>query len=64
MMIRMQKFDEFMNDIQEDMRREKVEKYWKKYGKQAVAVVSIVLATAVGHTLYTNHQTKLTLKTS
>ncbi len=60
----MQKFDEFMNDVQEDIRQAKIEKYWKKYGKQAIFVCTIILGAAVAHTLYKNHYNKLTLATS
>ena len=60
----MQKFDEFMNDVQEDMRQAKIEKYWKKYGKQAVFVCTVILGAAVAHTLYKNHQSKLNTATS
>ncbi|HCU06652.1 MAG TPA: hypothetical protein DIC42_03610 [Holosporales bacterium] len=60
----MQKFDEFLNDVQEDMRQAKIEKYWKRYGKQAVFACTLVLGAAVAHTLYKNHQNKLILETS
>ena len=60
----MQKFDEFLNEVQEDMRQAKIEKYWKKYGKQAVFVCTLALGAAVAHTLYKNHQNKLILETS
>lgn len=60
----MQKFDEFMNDVQEDMRQAKIEKYWKKYGKQTVFACTVILGVAVAHTLYKNHQDKINLKTS
>lgn len=60
----MQKFDEFMNDVQEDMRHAKIEKYWKKYGKQSVFALTVILGAAVAHTLYKNHQSKLNLETS
>jgi hypothetical protein len=60
----MQKFDEFLNEVQEDMRQAKIEKYWKKYGKQAVFACTVVLGAAVAHTLYKNHQNKLIIATS
>lgn len=60
----MQKFDEFLNEVQEDMRQAKIEKYWKQYGKQAVFACTVIVSAAVAHTLYKNYQHKLILETS
>ncbi|MBP9752422.1 MAG: tetratricopeptide repeat protein [Proteobacteria bacterium] len=60
----MVKFDEFMEEVQQDMRHAKIEKYWKKYGKQAIVVCSVVLGAAVLNTLYENRQDQLSIMAS
>ncbi|CAO5677448.1 MAG: hypothetical protein HEEMFOPI_01119 [Holosporales bacterium] len=55
----MNKFDEFMEEVQQDIRQDRIEKYWKKYGKQAVTVCSVILIGAVLNTLYENRQDQL-----
>lgn len=53
------KFDEFMEEVQNDILQDKVEKYWKLYGKQALAVVGVILGASVLFTLQKNREEKV-----
>lgn len=60
----MNKFDEFMDEVENDIRQARLEKYWKKYGKQFVAVCLVLLGSSAFYTLYNNRQEKLSLQSS
>jgi hypothetical protein len=55
-----QKFDEFLEEVEQDIRHEKFEKYWQKYGKTATYVIAGVLLTTGMYSLWqNNHQAKI-----
>jgi hypothetical protein len=60
----MQKIDEFMEEVQQDIRHAKIEKYWKLYGKQAIIGCAVILGISVIYTLYENRQDQLSLLAS
>jgi len=49
------KFDEFMEDIQNDIRQARLQHYWKQYGKIASGFFTGLLVLSVIYTLYQNH---------
>ena len=58
------KFDDFMEEVQNDIRQAKVEHYWALYGKQAVAGCAALLVASVFYTLHKNRQENLALSSS
>lgn len=50
------KFDEFMEDVEQDIRQEKYQALWRKYGKMASAVLAVILLTVTAYTLWTYTQ--------
>lgn len=58
----MNKFDEFMDEVQGDIRQAKFEKYWKLYGKKFIAICTIALGISIAYTLNGNRQEKLSLE--
>ncbi|HLD95644.1 MAG TPA: hypothetical protein VI959_03280 [Alphaproteobacteria bacterium] len=57
-------FDEFVQEVENDIRQEKLRDLWDKYGKIASSVIGGVLTIGVGITLWQNHQTDVSLKLS
>lgn len=60
----MNKFDEFMDDVQNDMRHARFEKYWKLYGKQSVTVCLALLIFSSIYTFSQHRQEKLSIEAS
>jgi hypothetical protein len=51
-----EKFDEFMDDVEKDIRQEQLKKMWIKYGTYAAAGFAGILVLATGFTIYSNQQ--------
>jgi hypothetical protein len=60
----MNKFDEFMEEVQQDIRHAKIEYYWKNYGKQFLVGCALLLGASVIYTLNENRQEKLSFEAS
>lgn len=60
----MNKFDEFMDEVQNDIRHARFEKYWKLYGKQAVIVFMVLLFFSSIYTFSQHRQEKLSFQAS
>ena len=60
----MNKFNEFMEEVQNDMRQARFEKYWKLYGKQFITLCIVLLCFASVYTLYQGRQDKLMFHSS
>ncbi len=52
------KFDEFLEEVESDIRQEKFQKLWEEYGKTAVAAVIGVFVLTGGYMAWQNHQHK------
>ncbi|MBY0462304.1 MAG: tetratricopeptide repeat protein [Alphaproteobacteria bacterium] len=52
------KFDEFLEEVEQDIRHERLEKLWKEYGKTVIIAVVGVLALTAGFMAWKNHQHK------
>lgn len=52
------KFDEFLEEVEGDIRQERLEKIWKQYGKQIITIVVGALALSSGYMVWQNHQHK------
>ncbi len=52
------KFDEFLEEVENDIRQEKFQKLWEQYGKTIVAVVIGVFVLTGGYMAWQNHQQK------
>jgi hypothetical protein len=52
------KFDEFLEEVESDIRQEKLEKLWHQYGKLIIGVVVGCLALSGSYMLWQNHQHK------
>jgi hypothetical protein len=52
------KFDEFLEEVESDIRQEKLEKLWHRYGKLIIGLVVGCLALSGGYMLWQNHQHK------
>lgn len=52
------KFDEFLEEVEQDIRHERLEKLWKQYGKTLISAVVGVLAVTAGFMVWKNHQHK------
>ena len=50
------KFDEFLEEVEQDIRHERLEKLWKEYGKTLVIAVVGVLALTAGFMAWKNHR--------
>ena len=46
------KFNEFLEEVEQDIRQEKYEKIWKKYGKYVLSGVVLSFLAATGYTIY------------
>ena len=52
------KFDEFLEEVEQDIRHERLEKLWKEYGKTLMIAVVGVLVLTIGFMAWKNHQHK------
>ncbi|NBT85470.1 MAG: hypothetical protein EBT45_03060 [Alphaproteobacteria bacterium] len=52
------KFDEFLEEVEQDIRHERLEKLWKEYGKTLIIAVVGVVALTAGFMAWKNHQHK------
>lgn len=53
-----EKFDEFLQEVEGDIRQEKLEKLWKKYGKIITISIVVILSISAAYMLWQNHQNK------
>ena len=53
-----EKFDEFIDDVEKDMRQEKLEKVWKEYGKLISTTVVLIISIATGWVVWKNNVEK------
>lgn len=51
-----QKFDEFLEEVEQDIRHERFEKYWRKYGKLASGAITGILAVTALYMLWGNNR--------
>lgn len=52
------KFDEFLEEVESDIRQEKFLELWRKYGKLASGILIAILVTIGGYSLWQNYATK------
>jgi len=52
------KFDEFLEEVEQDIRQAKFKKLWDKYGKLASSALTVVVVVLVGYSLWSNYQTR------
>jgi hypothetical protein len=52
------KFDEFLEEVESDIRQERFLKLWNAYGKQITTGITVILAGLVAYTLWSNYKTK------
>ena len=52
------KFDEFLEEVEQDIRQERFQKIWNKHGKTIIAIVVAILALTAGLMVWNNHQYK------
>lgn len=52
------KFDEFLEEVESDIRQEKLEKLWHRYGKLIIGLAVGSLALSGGYMVWQNHQNK------
>lgn len=61
-----EKFDEFMDDIIQDMRKAKIEKIWNKYKVYILSALTVAITTTAGYSIWEyykeSRQTKLANK--
>jgi hypothetical protein len=53
-----EQFDEFLEDVEKDMRQEKLENIWKEYGKLISTVLMVAIGGSGGWVLWRNHSEK------
>lgn len=58
------KFDEFLEEVENDIRQERFAKLWHTYGKHVTTGITVILVGLAGYTLWTNHQSKEHAKSS
>ena len=51
-------FEQFINEVESDLRQEKFEALWKKYGKTAIICFVTIIALSAGFNLWQYYQTK------
>lgn len=51
-------FDQFMQEVESDLRQEKFEQLWKKYGKSISIGFGVIIALSLGFNLWQNYQIK------
>jgi hypothetical protein len=52
------KFDEFLDEVEQDIRQAKFKHLWDKYGKLASSALTVVLVTLGGYSLWSNYQAR------
>jgi hypothetical protein len=52
------KFDEFLEEVEQDIRQERFKQLWEKYGKQASSALTAVLVVLAGYSLWSNYQNR------
>jgi hypothetical protein len=57
-------FDEFLNEVEQDIRHAKYERLWKQYGKQATYAAGALLGLVALYTMWTHHEEKKRLQIS
>jgi hypothetical protein len=55
---------DIFREVEEDVRRERLEKFWKSYGNWVIALVVLVLIGVGGYEFWQRHQTAERMKTS
>lgn len=50
------KFDEFLEEVEQDIRQEKYAHIWNKYGKKATSALTGILVILVAYSLWSNYQ--------
>lgn len=63
-MVQNDKFDEFLEEVEHDIRQEKYRKLWEQYGKHVTTSITAVLVVLAGYSLWSNHQDRQQLKNS
>jgi hypothetical protein len=53
---------DIFREVEEDVRRERLEKWWKKYGDYVIAGVSVIAITVGGYKLWQHYQEQQRLK--
>jgi hypothetical protein len=56
------KFDEFLEEVEQDIRHEKYLKLWRKYGRHASSALIGILVIAAGVNIYHHYETKQRLE--
>ena len=59
-----EKFDEFLNEVENDIRQEKLLMFWRRYGKAIIAAVTSVVIFVGGYNLWAYHDYNQRLKMS
>ncbi len=52
------KFDEFLEEVEQDIRQERFKQLWEKYGKQTSSALTAVLVVLAGYSLWGNYQNR------
>ena len=52
------KFDEFLEEVEQDIRQERFKQLWEKYGKQTSSALTAVLVVLAGYSLWANYQNR------
>ncbi|MBX3457539.1 MAG: tetratricopeptide repeat protein [Candidatus Paracaedibacteraceae bacterium] len=52
------KFDEFLEEVEQDIRQERFRQLWEKYGKQASSALTAILVVLAGYSLWSNYQNR------
>lgn len=58
------KFDEFLEEVENDIRQEKYYKLWEQYGKYVTSFITVSLVVLAGYSLWSNHQDRQQLRNS
>ena len=53
-----EKFDEFLEEVQNDIRQDKYITLWRRYGKLATNIIVGILVLVAAYTLWSNHEYK------
>jgi hypothetical protein len=59
-----EKFDEFLNEVENDIRQEKLLTLWRRYGKAVTAAIIGVVVTVTGYSLWQYYDYNVRLKLS
>ncbi|AIK97212.1 hypothetical protein ID47_11440 [Candidatus Paracaedibacter acanthamoebae] len=52
------KFDEFLDEVEQDIRQAKFKRLWDKYGKLTSSALTVVLVVLAGYSLWSNYQAR------